>query len=747
MSSLGIYARDEVLNIEALARDGDKAGADALAEDLFGRLGADQIELQVFRSKNNYFGAYARERAKQPVEGETERDRDVRLYGEIPPDDSAPSYGEGLARSYLAGAAIEEGDEIVAAAAAFFNKLERRNPGKPYTELYDAYRERERDQAESFANEYPVSDLTAKIVGGVFSPFWKPLSLLGRLSFIPQFLKVASPTATGWRGVGQAARGGAKLGFYGGGLYGIGMGEGLQDRAEHAALMGAAGAPFGGTLGPIFWGVGRLAHKLLSVGAERRGGRIKGAPSDVSEEVGALVAADKAAVGASERLAILGEEAMLADLGPATAGKLDQIIQAAAPGTQDAAQAIAARSERIGRALSGDLDSMLGNLEGVLTREQLKARYASAGPIYDRAYRSSIDYSTPAGNELLRKLSVVPARVVRAANALLKIESELDPSLPTAQMKIIIGDTGDVIFEKLPSVAQIDFITRGINQIARKFEGEGQMGGLTPYGRAMVDLSTRVRTLLKDLVPDYRDALALASHNITNLNAGKLGGEYLRPIHSRQDVFSAIEGLGKIELATLKRGIRQYLDDTMANVKRAMKDPLTEANTIKEAMKLVRELSSRMNRDKLSYLLRPQELEALFAGLRKQELALQLQAKIRDNSLTYARGAAERRGEPWGEVGAIRTALGGSPIQAAQKAASSLVGIDPVSLSAAQRVREAQLARVLTTSPPPPLSGIITARTRSQADAEMLGALLSGQIGPALGGLPGQIERTERMTK
>tara|TARA_Y100000310_G_scaffold334970_1_gene415900 strand:- start:961 stop:3195 length:2235 start_codon:yes stop_codon:yes gene_type:complete len=726
---------EQVRMIERAEEEGDKPAADVLIKGAYDSIKDDPQELQVQRSKNTLFGNYLRELALEQRPDETPGERSLRLGGQITGDVDVP-YGEGLLRSTAAGQQFEFAEEITANAAAFLNKLTARDSDKSYSELYDAYLSRERAKAAAFAEKYPGSDITAKIVGGVTSPFWKALSTLGKLSFIPKAAKVTTPTT-----FGQAVRQGAKAGAYGGVLYGAGMGETPEDRAMTGAAMAAGGGLFGVGLGPLFFGVGKLAQQVMALSRERRAAKIPGTTSAVSREAQEIANMDESMAGAGQaRIAQMGEDALLADSGPMALARLDEIIQSAAPGSLQAQQAVQARAERIGQQLTRELDDILGELQGVRTQEQLKALHQSAGKPYADAYRTPINYASDEGQELLNLISVYPKGVIDEANNLIRIQSKLDKTLPNKQIIATVNDDGTVVFSEAPTAAQIDFMTRGLSSIVAKEEGAGVFGGQTTLGSTLIDLASRTRSILKDMIPAYRDALKIASQNITAKNAGELGQEMMRTSNTRQDVFTALERLGARELVLVKQGLRQYLDDLIAKTKRAMSDPETDANTVKEYINLTKELSSTMNRDKLRFLLGERDAGRIKDRLTKQEIALQTLAGIKQNSATFKRLMAEKRGDVATDLGPMSTLLGGSPIQAAQKMSAILTGTDPASRLAARQAHDQMMAGLLsgpargTSQQQIPRLDILAGGARAaNRDAEFLANMLANKAGPAAG--------------
>ena len=91
------------------------------------------------------------------------------------------------------------------------------------------------------------------------------------------------------------------------------------------------------------------------------------------------------------------------------------------------------------------------------------------------------------------------------------------------QIKATILKDGTVKFDVLPDVRQVDYITRGLNQVADIQAGKGALGGTTQLGRSYGNLSRELRGLTKELVPEYATALKLAADPIQARKALQTG--------------------------------------------------------------------------------------------------------------------------------------------------------------------------------------------------------------------------------
>jgi hypothetical protein len=411
----------------------------------------------------------------------------------------------------------------------------------------------------------------------------------------------------------------------------------------------------------------------------------------------------------------MGDDAMLADSGPGAAARLDQIIATGGPGAAQAQRAVVERGERVGGELVKELDAVLGPLRGVQTRHQIRYGKEDPGALYEAAYATPINYAGESGIYLLGLLQRLPKGAFDAANELIRTDARLMGKRVGQIIAKIDDADGTLTFEKLPDLRQIDYVTRVLGDLpntTRPVEGS-ILPETTQFGRNIFDLGQRIRQVLKDQVPEYREALKIASMNMDARSGTRLGAEMLNPRTTRQDFFTAIESLGQRELDFVKQGLRSHIDDVMARVERAMGDPITEENAMKEIVRVVRGLSSRGSRDKMRNLL-GDEAEQIFQRLGKVEQSIQLQARLREHqSPTYSRFAAQGRGAAYGES-ALNTLLSGRLMEGAGQMLRGAFGADPASRLASQQASNAALAQVLTQRLPRQYSTISSAPDRLQ---------------------------------
>lgn len=537
-------------------------------------------------------------------------------------------------------------------------------------------RERAMDAADQ--QQRPGARIAGQVTGG----------LMMGLASAPASL---SARAAGG-GLGLRALAGATDGLIGGALYGAGSGTDTASRARGSVQAGLTGAGVGAAfplLGAAAGAGYRAARNAFQAAPIARQAGIR---PETARLLGGLLSADDSLGPAGQAgMARAGREAMLADTGPTAAGVLDTAVQRGGPGARIASDRITARTTRDAQALIGVLDDTLGGPQGV-TAARTAIRQGSAAArreAYERAYEQAIDYTGEAGRrveDLVRNR--VPPEAISAANRLMRAEGA-----QSQQILARVADDGSVAFERLPDVRQLDYITRGLNEVADQADGAGKLGGTTAIGRAYGDLSREIRSTLRDLVPAYGKALETAADPIRRSQAVKLGSEILSPRITRDQVAEAVGGMTGPERDALAQGVRSQIDDAMARVTRTVADDDTAA---REAIAGLRTLSSRANREKVALAIGEERAAPLFDELDRVAQSFNLRASLTANSRTFGRQAINQRVQDMTAPGAIGTAARGEPVNAGRRIIQALTGQTDDALMARQDAIYAEIADLLT---------------------------------------------------
>lgn len=477
-----------------------------------------------------------------------------------------------------------------------------------------------------------------------------------------------------------------------GGAYGAGSGTDAGSRTYGAARDATIGAAMGGALPVAAAGAGRGYEGIRNALLGNRTAQQVGSTPEALRTLGHVLDAD-ASLGpqGQANMARAGQEAMLVDAGPTARRVLDTSIQRSGPGSRTAREAVQGRVGRDAHALTQALDTTLGAPQGVTaTRTAIRTGSAAArGNAYDDAYRSPIDYADPRGRQIEQLVrGRVPPSAIQRANQLMRTEGH-----ESQQILARIGDDGSVTFERLPDVRQLDYITRALNDVAEAGEGAGAMGGQNALGRAYQSLSREIRDTLRGLVPEYGRALDTAADPIRRSQAVELGSRLLSPSMTRDQAAEAIRGMTQAERQALAQGVRSQIDDAMARVSRTVQDGDVPA---REAIKALRDLSSRANREKLAVAIGEEPATRLFAELDRVAQSFDLRASVADNSATYARQALDQRVKDVTAPGVVGTAARGEPINATKRIIRALTGQTDEAVRGREDALYSELARLLT---------------------------------------------------
>jgi len=325
---------------------------------------------------------------------------------------------------------------------------------------------------------------------------------------------------------------------------------------------------------------------------------------------------------------------------------------------------VADATRRVGQAL----DDRLG-IPGQSTSRAL-VPFGDPNPLkglYARAYDTPIDYTSQLGRQIEDMVNQrVPKAAIDRANELMRVQG-----LKSKQIAARIQDDGTVIFDRMPDVMQLDYITRGLQQVAREADGKGAMGGTTPVGRAYAELAGTIRQNMRELVPEYGQAVDAARNIILSGKAREAGMTLLRPSTTRADVQKLVATMTPEQRLKVREGVRMQIDDTLANVKRTMSDPNVDA---REAYSALTNLSSRASQEKVAMVIGEKEAASLFRELDSAARAFNLRANVAANSRTFGRGAVDERIGAQFTDGIINQARQGKPIASAQGVAQGMLG-------------------------------------------------------------------------
>ena len=531
--------------------------------------------------------------------------------------DSLTNYGADALRAVNQGLLMGYGDEAMAGIGAGYEAL---TSDASFGDAYDRRLGRERSRLKEFQRDNPIAAMGAEVVGALPTAVLAPGGAM---------MNAARPLAAR---MGAGAASGAAYG----GAYGFGQGQG--GAAERIGNMGAPAA-IGGAIGAAGPVVARGAGKVAEMIAARKQAKQAGTQTpEASQVMQEFISADMA--GAGERLARAGPDAMMADIGPNTRQLLDVAIQTSGPAGTAARQAVNDRVKKASDDITTAMDRTLGSPQGLRTVETdlRKLTGTRVGAAYRDAYSRPIDYSSETGRQI-EDIIAKPAlrKAIREANTLIDLADDVS----VKPLKVKRGEDGKVTFEEMPSVQQLDYVTRGLNQLADREAGKGAMGATTTKGRAYSKAATQLRGLVRQAVPEYDEAVSMAAEPIRARQAFKLGQDALGR-KAPDEIADEMAGMTGSERAFVANGVRSAIDDRIGRVQQAFSDP---ANTdVREAAKALKELSSRGNREKVRTIVGNDAADDLFDTLDRASVAFELKAAVSENSKTYARTALAEAG-------------------------------------------------------------------------------------------------------
>lgn len=586
------------------------------------------------------WGDYLAGEIQKPRAGETPEQAKTRAYGTGSTDRVDMSGTGKAAATFLQGVpfAGEYVDEALGWAAGKMGLQSQEDATQ-------AIRAAQADMDQNNPKTATALRIGGGVAGGVAlggaSPWWTPQSLGGQVLY--------------GGGVGLGV-GGAE-----GAISGYGSGTDDKSRKQNAKTRALVSALVGGAVGAAAPLVARGTQELWRRGQDyltlRNEARAAGMDRPAYEHViRALEADDAFSPQGQQRLAAGGQEAMLADAGPSTQTLLDAAQQTTGPATGLSRGRIEERATRAGLQASDALDNSLGvprgmdSMETAIRQGSAPARQAA----YDAAYAVPVNYADPAGQQLEQMLQRVPGDIINKANRLMQIEGQ-----QSAQIMAQIAPDGSVTYTRMPDVRQLDYITRAINLAAESGDGAGALGGQTALGRAYQGLSRDIRQTLRGLVPEYATALDTAAEPIAARQALQFGERMLSPATTRDEVATMLSGMSQAERQQVAAGIRSTIDEKLANVTRALTDGNMDA---REAMKAVKDLSSRASREKITALLGQRQADAFFEQFDQAARGIELRANLAQNSRTAVRTRAQREIDESVNEGLVSSVRQGEPV-------------------------------------------------------------------------------------
>lgn len=481
---------------------------------------------------------------------------------------------------------------------------------------------------------------------------------------------------------------------------GFGAAEGdFSERAIEAIPTGITGATLGGGMAGLIslFAKGATGTAGLDAAARKVASEL-GISKQAAMVIGQTLSREGSSLeDALQNIRRAGDQGMIADADIATAKLLDAVIASGGEAATVGRGAVTERAAEQSEQLSGAMTRALG-AEPVGARtaaEQAAARYAPMTRLsYAEAYASPINYTSAAGLEIEDLIKRVPADELRAAfkeaNDVMQLQG-----IQNQQIRATINDDGSIDYEEMPNVIQLDFLKRAMQRIAYSDQYTDKFGRPIGKGADLNIVAGKLRDALGRAVPSYDRAVSMGGNAIRERQAGELGNVLLNDRVTRDELTEAVRGASKTEMDALRLGVRNQIDEIMANVKTSIS--AGDQGAIEEARKLLRQLSSGANRQKLQMILTPQRYGQLNTKLNEIRAALELQANVAPNSATAIRQQIMKDIEEISGLGMVGSALRGEPLQAGQKVIQALTGMTDEAMVARRNDILKDVAQALTT--------------------------------------------------
>jgi hypothetical protein len=460
-----------------------------------------------------------------------------------------------------------------------------------------------------------------------------------------------------------------------GAVAGAGRGTDAEDRLQKAGEGAVFGAAAGGALGAAAPLLAKGADNVISLFRRsdvRSIARDLGISQDAAKVIKQTFDAGGDIQTARENLARAGQQAMLADAGPAAQALLDASIASGGTGAQAARGVIDQRATATAASLDNVLDLSLGKppVGPQTALADIASRTApERAAAFDKAFAVPINYEAAGGKGVIDALKRVPPRVLNDA-----IQEANEEMIANGQTANVIAaslnpKTGAVDFTGLPNVQQLHQIKVALGGLAE--DAKGDLGKVTQKSRRFSKLASNLRSAIGEAVPEYNAAVKLGGDKIAEQQAFELGSSLLRRTTEIEDVLMTLgdsPSVSQVEAA--KSGLRGSLAKALGDVRALASDPNIEARQLNEAFKA---LNSPNSRAKVKQLLGA-EADAIFGQLDEAQQSLLVRSATARGSQTAVRQAQQGAVEQITAPGVAGELMRGEPVNTTKRLVQAITG-------------------------------------------------------------------------
>ncbi len=475
---------------------------------------------------------------------------------------------------------------------------------------------------------------------------------------------------------------GTAAGSVEGGLSGYGAGETPEERARMAKF----GAGFGGVLG----GAGGSVGGFLEAGLSRKFAAVD--VYDLAQELNididaARILKDQALSASSpedirRNMARMGADARVIDASPNASRLLDVTRTKMGDAVETANRGMIDLSRARGRQFRQSLTNIFEPFTDVYDAQDIVTRInKQTAPqredAYKAVYNTLIDYNTKQGRNIQKVLDSIPESVKKEAIEKANISLAAgDDVAPPIAFRTFLNDAGEETFELLPDQTPIhlDYLKRALGDMAfdPKYRG-------TQTGTDMLSFARKLKKSMQEAIPRYREALRLGMDTIQERESIEIAQNFL----SKDVTVGTISRfLGSVkdkkQREILQESLRKMLgfemEQSMARIRGTLADPFASEDSIRAAMKSMREYGTPENLNKMRLIIGSERLGEYRKTLERLAQQVSREGDMALNSKTASRTQAIGQIEEITESGAGRAARDLRPIDAVQEFGKSYLG-------------------------------------------------------------------------
>jgi len=390
-----------------------------------------------------------------------------------------------------------------------------------------------------------------------------------------------------------------------------------------------------------------------------------------------------------------GDDGMIIDADKSIAALGDAIQNSGTPNAgQIISDAAETRASSQAETLRPLMDEVLGEPPlGMQTAVDAVAQRTAAGreEAYKLAYSRPIDYASDAGMEIEEIMSDLAKNAPREFRKAIQSANLNMAADGKKNMQFMAQELADGTFKvvEMPNVIQLDYLKQALQET---YERTADLG----YKK----FSEKLRNAGIKAVPEYGVAIKLGQEKIVETEVMKLGGKFLNDNVTFDTLLDAVNNATDADMKAVRLGARSQIESILDQTKKNIGGVADDKSgaTFEESRKLLRVLSTKANRKKLSLILGEDQAAVLFQSLDEVTSGLQLLNGLSGNSKTAVRKQLNDTIDDILAPGVIMTAARGELTDIPKKLVQLITQQTPDALTDKKDEILSEVARVLTQS-------------------------------------------------